>query len=149
MPRLRLLLNILTFYSLGKFILIQTTGVKNQMSMALKADVALACRASGTEKPINLVHLSSMTMGDRTLEIEVLKMFACQIPQFMALLDNASTEDELCRTAHTIKGAARSIGALKLADIIEITEDTARYDRQQVADEMDKIKRYIVDLGTA
>ena len=45
------------------------------MPMALKRDVAHAARAAGNAKPVDLVHLSALTMGDRDLEREVLGVF--------------------------------------------------------------------------
>ena len=94
------------------------------MGMALKKDVLAACRQAGTEKPVDLVHISSITMGDRDLEHEILSMFAAQIPSYLELARNCANSAEVKRVAHTIKGAARSIGAFRLAEIAVESEES-------------------------
>ena len=70
------------------------------------------------EKPIDLVHLARQTMGDKLLEIEVLQMFARQARS--CLQDFASGNDEQIKAgAHRLKGAARAVGAFKVAESAE------------------------------
>ena len=117
------------------------------MSMALKSDVAMACRASGLDKPVDLVHLSSLTMGDRKLESEILGMFAAQIPQFHGMIESASGIEDVKRAAHTIKGAAQSIGAFRLAEIAKDGESTGKIKLDAFNAEMDSIRNYIEQLS--
>ena len=69
------------------------------MGMALKVDVARACRQAGTEKPIDLVHLSNITMGDPALEREVLEMFLGHIPKYVEMLRSCHEAETACRAA--------------------------------------------------
>lgn len=71
--------------------------------------------ASSKARPVDLVHLSRQTMGDRALEQEVLDMF---VQQVCAIRERMATADEVerCRLAHTLKGSARGVGAFSLAE---------------------------------
>ena len=119
------------------------------MGMALKADVALACRKAGTSKPIDLVHLSNQTMGDRNLEVEILKMFLAQIEHYIDMAEAASDKEEVHRAAHTIKGAARSVGAVDLAEIAQMAERNERFEIEPLCAEFDRITAYIGELCAA
>lgn len=72
-------------------------------------------------RPIDLEHLSRQTMGDRALEEEVLTLFLHHIGE---VRDSLKTADEAGRRrlAHTLKGAARGVGAFALADCAERME---------------------------
>lgn len=117
------------------------------MVMVLKCDVSTACSNTGMEKPVDLVHLSRLTMGDRKLEFEILRMFASQIPQFVNLLEKSTSEESIMRSAHTIKGAARSIGAFKLANMAEDTEQLGQMDKDRIVTELQVIGSYIEELS--
>ncbi len=56
-----------------------------------------------SHRPIDLAHLASQTMGDRTLECEILTLFGKQLSQARASFAKANA-DERKRLAHTIKG---------------------------------------------
>jgi len=64
--------------------------------------------------PIDLAHLRRMTLGDAGLEREVLGMFARQACQLAATL--ATTPPEASALVHTLKGSARAIGAIRVAE---------------------------------
>ena len=64
--------------------------------------------------PIDFEHLKRMTLGDAGLEQEVLAMFAAQSARLIGLL-NAGSADAAA-LAHTLKGSARAIGALGVAE---------------------------------
>lgn len=64
--------------------------------------------------PIDLDHLSRMTLGDAGLEREVLAMFAAQSAKLIDAL--AALPAEAAALAHTLKGSARAIGALAVAE---------------------------------
>lgn len=68
-------------------------------------------------RPIDFAHLDRQTMGDRTLEQEVLALFIHQANSVGEQIAQAGREDRL-RLAHTLKGAARSVGAFPIADCL-------------------------------
>jgi len=63
--------------------------------------------------PIDLEHLQRMTLGDSLLEREVLAMFISQCDRLMRRLKARPTE--AAALAHTLKGSARAIGAMRVA----------------------------------
>lgn len=67
------------------------------------------------EPPVDLIHLARQTFNDTTLEDEILGMFASQIGEAVEALPRAA-EDERRRLAHGLVGAARGVGAFRLAD---------------------------------
>jgi HPt (histidine-containing phosphotransfer) domain-containing protein len=62
--------------------------------------------------PIDIAHLERMTLGDETLQREVLAMFSAQSVGLIGRL----------ALAHTLKGSARAIGAFRVADAAESLE---------------------------
>jgi HPt (histidine-containing phosphotransfer) domain-containing protein len=76
---------------------------------------------SAFNRPIDLVHLTRQTMGDRALETEILGMFAKQMSGSRLSMAKGNA-DERKRLAHTIKGTARSVGAFSLGDVAERIE---------------------------
>ena len=93
------------------------------MSMALPSVEAVAFSRPGGEscghsrnRPVDLNHLSRQTMGDRALEQEVLSMFLQQAKHVREKIC-AAPEAERLSLAHGLKGAARGIGAFRVADI--------------------------------
>jgi len=92
------------------------------MTMALKADVTRACRNSGTCKPVDLVHLSNQTMGDRALENEILEIFLTHAHDYIDEWKNSKNSQSRTRAAHTLKGGAKGIGAWDLAEMAHSAE---------------------------
>jgi HPt (histidine-containing phosphotransfer) domain-containing protein len=76
--------------------------------------------ASG-ERPIDLVHLARMTLGERSLEREVLQLFDRQAMLLIARMQ-AAPAGALASLAHTLKGSARAIGAGSVARTAETVE---------------------------
>jgi HPt (histidine-containing phosphotransfer) domain-containing protein len=66
------------------------------------------------DRPIDLEHLRRSTLGDAGLEREVLAMFSKQARHLADRL--AALPPEAGSLAHTLKGAARAIGAHRVAD---------------------------------
>ena len=66
------------------------------------------------DRPIDLVHLSRMTLGDHALERDVLVLFERQIRLLMERIETAANP-VAAAAAHTLKGSARGIGAFALA----------------------------------
>jgi HPt (histidine-containing phosphotransfer) domain-containing protein len=74
--------------------------------------------------PIDIDHLARMTLGDATLEQEVLAMFSAQAVGLIGKLATLSTDSGAL--AHTLKGSARAIGAFQVADAAERLETAMR-----------------------
>ncbi|MDX8447204.1 Hpt domain-containing protein [Mesorhizobium captivum] len=72
---------------------------------------------SGTagSRPVDLAHLARQTMDDRALEQEVLALF---VQQALSVRDKILDADakERVLLAHSLKGAARGIGAFAVAE---------------------------------
>lgn len=66
------------------------------------------------DSPLDLDHLSRVTLGDAELKQEVLTMFAEQAVRLMAAM--AALPAEAGTLAHKLKGSARGIGAFAVAD---------------------------------
>ena len=116
------------------------------MAMALKADVTLACKRAGTDKPVDLVHLSNQTLGDRELECQVLEMFIGQAKTYLDAWQGAQIESERFRAAHSLKGAARGIGAWDLAELAALAEQP-EFDRfDTLKAEAERVCAYIRSL---
>jgi HPt (histidine-containing phosphotransfer) domain-containing protein len=64
--------------------------------------------------PIDIEHLRRMTLGDASLEREVLAMFSAQAAALVGSL--AVLPADTGALAHTLKGSARAIGAFGVAE---------------------------------
>lgn len=60
-------------------------------------------------------HLRRYTMGDQQLELEVLHLFAGELPKTIRALRDARTDMDWKVAAHTLKGSARAVGAWRVA----------------------------------
>ena len=74
--------------------------------------------------PIDLEHLQRMTLGDASLEREVLTMFSAQAAGLIGRL--AALPADAAALAHTLKGSARAIGAFAVADAASDLEAALR-----------------------
>lgn len=72
--------------------------------------------------PIDYSHLDMYVQGDRALLDEILTIFEDQAKALKAALDPAATDDVWRHAAHTLKGAARGVGAFSLGDAAEQAE---------------------------
>jgi HPt (histidine-containing phosphotransfer) domain-containing protein len=81
------------------------------------------------DRPLDLDHLSRMTLGDAELEQEVLAMFAEQAVRLMAAM--ATLPAEAGALAHKLKGSARGIGAFAVADAAASLETAIRTGHNQ------------------
>jgi HPt (histidine-containing phosphotransfer) domain-containing protein len=70
-------------------------------------------------------HLRRYTMGDQQLELEVLGLFAGELPKTLGSLRAARTETEWKMAAHTLKGSARAVGAWRVAAAAVAAEKSA------------------------
>lgn len=77
---------------------------------------------------IDIDHLLTMTGGDANLADEVLDMFRNQAETWGRLLSPDKEQREWSDAAHTLKGAALSIGAAEFADSCATVEQRGRGD---------------------
>jgi HPt (histidine-containing phosphotransfer) domain-containing protein len=95
--------------------IVQSSGLIDPMS---------APPLSPAERPIDLQHLSRMTLGERELEREVLSLFERQAAMLMHKIRDAEPAI-VSAYAHTLKGSARGIGAWPVARAAEMVEVAA------------------------
>lgn len=76
--------------------------------------------------PIDMVHLSKQTLGDHGLECEVLRLFDQMARVYFGRLESSTTEADVLRHLHTIKGAAAGVGAWGMAELAKAAEDEIR-----------------------
>lgn len=84
-------------------------------------DPAEAPSLAPDDRPIDLVHLARTTLGDRSLEREVLQLFDRQSMLLIARMRTAAPSG-VATLAHTLKGSARGIGAWRVARAAEALE---------------------------
>jgi HPt (histidine-containing phosphotransfer) domain-containing protein len=70
--------------------------------------------------PIDLDHLKRMTLGDKSLEREVLAMFSAQSARLIDTLKALPAESGAL--AHTLQGSAHAIGAFAVAEAAAVLE---------------------------
>lgn len=84
------------------------------LNIAFEApEVSLQPRPSGG-RPIDLVHLARQTGGDKSLETEVLALFARQAREAVAQI-GAIESKARAELAHRLAGAAKGVGAFDVA----------------------------------
>jgi HPt (histidine-containing phosphotransfer) domain-containing protein len=69
-------------------------------------------------------HLREMTLGDQSLEREVLQVFARQTTLMLKRMARAEPA-HAAAAAHTLKGSARGLGAWRVAEAAERVEQAA------------------------
>jgi HPt (histidine-containing phosphotransfer) domain-containing protein len=87
------------------------------------------CRCDATvpapvETVIDLDHLARMTLGEASLEAEVLTLFDRQAAVLLAHMRDAPPA-AVAAFAHTLKGSARGIGAWRVAEAAAVVEMNA------------------------
>jgi HPt (histidine-containing phosphotransfer) domain-containing protein len=90
-------------------------------------DPVVAPPLSPADRPIDLAHLSRMTLGERELEREVLRLFDCQADMLLVKMRDAAPA-AISAYAHTLKGSARGIGAWAVARAAHDVETAAQAD---------------------
>jgi hypothetical protein len=84
------------------------------------------------EGVIDTAHLSRMTLGERSLEREVLALFDRQADILLPRIRKGAPAVAAV-SAHTLKGSAVGIGAFKVARAAEAVERTQRFERDAAA----------------
>lgn len=85
------------------------------LSIAFEAPVTLRGLSPSQSRPIDLVHLATQTLGDKSREIEALQAFVRQARQALREIANGDTA-VIVAAAHRLQGAAAGVGAFKVAD---------------------------------
>ena len=95
------------------------------------------------EQPVDIEHLNRYTGGDGSLNEEILQLFATQCREMMAKLETLATGDADAKswreTTHTLKGAARGIGAFALGNAAAEAEKTGS-ERPAVLPALERLK---------
>ena len=79
-----------------------------------------------SQTDLDIDHLLSMTGGDADLAEEVIGIFHHQVEIWARLLDPRAPASQWADAAHTLKGAALSIGAHTLAEKCAAAEQAGR-----------------------
>lgn len=84
------------------------------------------------EQPIDITHLGRMTLGDASLEREVLQLFDRQAEMLLARMRQAEPAAAAAH-AHTLKGSSSGIGAWKVARAAQAVESAAGKGAEETA----------------
>jgi HPt (histidine-containing phosphotransfer) domain-containing protein len=96
--------------------------------------------------PIDIEHLERMTLGDASLEREVLAMFSAQAVRLIGQL--ATLPSDAGGIAHTLKGSARAIGAFGVAEAAENLEAAIR-NRDNPSEALAELRDAVAQARTA
>ncbi len=77
-------------------------------------DAAAAPSQAAVETPIDVAHLARMTLGDPSLEREVLQLYDRQADMLLTRMQQMKPAGAAAH-AHTLKGSSSGIGAWKVA----------------------------------
>ncbi len=90
----------------------------------MQSNVVITPGQEEEQVTIDEVHLQRMTLGDRSLEREVLEIFARQTILTLERIAGAGPA-RAAAAAHILKGSARGIGAWRVAQAAERLEQAA------------------------
>lgn len=99
--------------------------------------------------PLDLNHLYNQTLGDRSLQREVLKLFLDKSDAQVEKVRGAESVDERREAAHSLVGSARAIGAFSVAYIaseIELSRGPVVGRLRALDAAMDAARYFIVDF---
>lgn len=99
---------------------------------------------STKDEVVDLIHLNRYTGGDRALNEEILSLFESQCYEMLARLETFAWESGDAKSwreiTHSLKGAARGIGAFALADAAAEAEKAGANDRQALIAALQRIR---------
>ena len=112
-----------------------------------------------SQSPIDLEHLARYTGGERTLNAEILRLFDGQVTDMVGQLNTVLAQRDAKRwreIAHTIKGAARGVGAFGMGEAAAAAEpiDPANAEKAKAAvaslqTEADSVRGFIQNYLSA
>ncbi len=117
------------------------------IAFSVAASVERASSRQAADQAIDVPHLRRMTLGERSLEAEVLRLFDRQAVILLARMKDASPA-ETGAFAHTLKGSARGIGAWRVAAAAEAVETAAR-GAENLAETLDQLASAIAEARRA
>lgn len=92
------------------------------------------------QSAIDLVHLARQTGGDQELERELLALFSQQCIRHLRTIHAAKDDQVRIDAVHTLKGAARAIGAWQVAAAADAIErELATSDARRAETAMDAL----------
>jgi HPt (histidine-containing phosphotransfer) domain-containing protein len=94
-------------------------------------------RATPVLEIIDLQHLSRMTLGERSLEREVLALFDRQADMLLPRI-RGGMPNVVAASAHTLKGSAVGIGAWRVARAAEAIEHAKNDNFDAAVDALDR-----------
>lgn len=105
-------------------------------------------------RPVDLAHLTRYTLGNQSLEREVLGLFHDRSERLLQRLKAADEDKAWTDAAHAIKGSARAVGAWHIANRAEAAEALGGEQRktgsQSILEDLERLigeaKSYIVFL---
>jgi HPt (histidine-containing phosphotransfer) domain-containing protein len=95
--------------------------------------------------PIDLAHLRRMTLGDASLEQEVLAMFAAQASELIEKIVKQPTD--MAELTHKLKGSAQAVGAFRVTDAAEWLESAIR-ESSDTAEALMTLTDAVLDVRT-
>lgn len=108
---------------------------------------------NGEQPPIDLEHLAQYTAGDPAIEAEVLALFLSNAAQQLTLMADAGGGTGWAEAAHTLKGAARGVGASEIATLAEAAESAGEADCGQFLARLEqalmRVKAFVTTLPAA
>ena len=109
-----------------------------QLEMLRSINTKDAPALAPDDRPIDLVHLARTTLGDRSLEREVLQLFDRQSTLLIARMRTAAPAS-VATLAHTLKGSARGIGAWRVARAAEAVESAGSAGTTAIGEALDQL----------
>ena len=102
--------------------------------------------------PIDRRHLTQMTLGEQSLEREVLELFDCQAAMLIGRMrgvEGAVVGGAVAAAmAHTLKGSARGIGAWRVAEAAEAVEMAANGPKQMLMARIERLDGAVAEVRT-
>jgi len=103
-----------------------------------------------SQPPIDLVRLATNTLGNRDLELQILRLFSGQSASALARLTSEPDQAMRQDIIHTLKGSALAVGADAIASCCERLEDDpdsgAAASLADLHEVVDQANSYISDL---
>ncbi len=96
--------------------------------------------AASFERPIDLVHLARQTLGDRSLEQEILALYCKQSQTLLARIEEGGCSRQRADFAHTLVGSSRAVGAWQVASAAENIEVVAPGQDKEFAKALENLR---------
>lgn len=108
-----------------------------------QGDAGFQQTAASFERPIDLVHLARQTLGDRSLEQEILSLYYKQAKTLLERIADCASIRERMDFAHTLKGSSRAVGAWQVAQAAEAVEIVPPDQPSELEMTLDSLRRCV------